>query len=218
MSPVAPVIPAAELRPVGRTVLLVIDIQGTGSAADTEPGLAFMATRSERIAGSLALVHAFREKSLPVIFVQEVHKPSLIDIGRELDGAEGPHALENDPATALYPGFEPLPEEYLVRKRRYSAFFGSDLDLILRGYGAETIVMVGAMSDVCVHYTAVDAHQLDYRFRTVGDLVFGSSDEAHEAALHAMKYLQRDGVVSAEAVHRWLAEFASEQPRLTPNH
>lgn len=46
-----------------------------------------------------------------------------------------------------------------------------------------------------VHYTAVDAHQHDYRFRV---LVGGSSKKAHDDALDAMKYLQRDAWVTAD--------------------
>ena len=49
--------------------------------------------RLERILGLVA--HA-REHDVPVVFIQEVHKPSLVDIGRELDGAEGPHCIEGD--------------------------------------------------------------------------------------------------------------------------
>ncbi|MDQ1710238.1 MAG: biuret amidohydrolase, partial [Frankiaceae bacterium] len=47
-------------------------------------------------------------------------------------------------------------------------------------------------TDVCVHYTFVDAHQRDFRVRVLEDCVGGSSVEAHDAALRAMTYLQRD--------------------------
>jgi nicotinamidase-related amidase len=199
--------PSEELAPVGTVVLVVIDVQGGGESNPFAPAQAqqtFMPGREERNPRAVELVEAFRRKGQPVVFVQEVHKPSLIDIGRELDGAEGPHCIEGDPRTELHPGLEPQPGEYLVRKRRYSGFFGSELDLVLKGHGAQTLVLIGGMTDVCVHYTAVDAHQLDYHFRTVSDLVVGSGQELHDAALRAMKYLQRDALVSSKAVHDWL--------------
>ena len=59
-------------------------------------------------------------------------------------------------------GLEPQPDEYLIRKRRYSAFFATELDLVLRSYGVQTLLLLGALTDVCVHYTFADAHQHDY--------------------------------------------------------
>jgi len=195
--------PSDTLDVVGNTVLVVVDIQGGGNP-DKLSAMAYMPGRLERNERAIPFVEAVRDKGVPVVFIQEVHKPSLVDIGRELDGNEGPHAIEGDPGTDLHPGLEPRPGEYLIRKRRYSAFFGTELDLVLKGYQAQTLLLIGGMTDVCVHYTAVDAHQLDYRFRTVTDLVLGSGQERHEAALRAMKYLQRDSLVTSQAVYDWL--------------
>ncbi|MFT4082363.1 MAG: isochorismatase family cysteine hydrolase [Nocardioides sp.] len=210
--------PADELRPVGDVVLVVVDIQGGGQNnpfVPSKPEQTFMPGREERNPRAVELVAAFRAKGVPVVFIQEVHKPSLVDIGRELDGNEGVHCVEGDPRTDLHPGLDPRPEEYLIRKRRYSAFFGTELDLVLRGYGAQTVVLIGGMTDVCIHYTAVDAHQLDYHFRTVTDLVVGSGQELHDAALRAMKYLQRDSLVSSRSVHDWLATLPAAPLDLT---
>jgi nicotinamidase-related amidase len=80
--------------------------------------------------------------------------------------------------------------DYFVRKRRYSAFFGTDLEILLRGLGVDTLVLIGGLTDVCVHYTFVDGHQHDYFVRVIDDAVGGSSTEAHTASLVAMEYLQ----------------------------
>lgn len=198
--------PAEDLRPIGNVVLVVVDIQGGGIEPVTTPGEPprYMPGKIERCNRSVDLVEAFRQKNVPVVFIQEVHKPSLVDIGRELDGNEGPHCIEGRPETELHPGLDPTPDEYLIQKRRYSAFFGTELDLVLRGFQADTLLLIGGMTDVCIHYTALDAHQHDYHFRTISDLVGGSSIELHEAALRSMKYLQRDSLVSSESVYRWL--------------
>jgi nicotinamidase-related amidase len=204
---VTDITPAEQLNPVGNVVLVVVDIQGGGLTnpfVPTKPEQGFMPGRPERNAAAVEIVAAFREKNVPVVFIQEVHKPSLIDIGRELDGNEGPHCIEGEQRTQLHPGLEPRPDEYHITKRRYSAFFGTELDIVLRGYRAETVILIGGMTDVCVHYTALDAHQLDYHFRTVTDLVVGSGQELHDAALRAMRYLQRDALVSSTAVRTWL--------------
>ncbi|WP_084502687.1 cysteine hydrolase family protein [Microbacterium indicum] len=212
---VTDVTPSDDLKPVGNVVLVVVDVQGGGlnkPFQPSKPEQTWMPGRAERNAKAVELVAAFRAKQMPVVFIQEVHKPNLVDIGRELDGNEGPHCIEGEQATQLHPGLDPRPDEYLIRKRRYSAFFGTELDIILRGYKADTVVLIGGMTDVCIHYTAVDAHQFDYHFRTVSDMVVGSGQELHDAALRAMKYLQRDSLVSSDSVYRWLETATTSVP------
>jgi len=182
----------------GQAAVVVIDVQ-RGELPETPMiGIPIMPGGHERHERIRAIVSAARARAVPVIFIQEVHKRSGVDFGRELDGAEGPHCVESEAETEL--AIEPRAEEYHIRKRRYSAFFATELDLVLRCLGAETLILVGALTDVCVHYTAVDAHQHDYRFRVVSDCVGGSSLEAHDAALRAMAYLQRQAVVSSTQV------------------
>lgn len=193
------------MKTVGNTVLIVVDIQGGDvdpSAARTE--IPHMDGRAERMPRVHELIRRTREQGIPVVWIQEVHKPNLVDIGRELDGSEGPHCIEGWPETELSRGLRPRPDEFLIRKRRYSAFFGTELEIVLKAYRAETVILIGGLTDVCVHYTAVDAHQHDYRVRVVTDCVGGSSREAHDAALRAIHYLQRDALVEQHEVMRWL--------------
>jgi nicotinamidase-related amidase len=108
-----------------------------------------------------------------------------------LDGSEDVHCLDTDPGTPVAKeemGYRT--GDYIIPKRRYSAFFGTDFDILLRGLKAETLLLTGALTDVCVHYTFVDAHQHDYFCRVIEDCVAGSTPEAHEASLNAMEYLQ----------------------------
>jgi nicotinamidase-related amidase len=186
-----------ELR--GQTALILIDVQ-KGEVIAEDCGIPHMPGGADRHARTLRILAAARKAGIPPIFIQEVHKRTLVDFGRELDGVEGIHCLEGDLATELADGLEPAPDEYLIRKRRYSAFFATELDLVLRSYAAETLVLVGSLTDVCVHYTFADAHQHDYRCRVVTDCVGGSSQEAHDAALAAMQYLQRDCLVTSDEV------------------
>ena len=71
------------------------------------------------------------------------------------------------------------------------------------GFGG-TLLLVGGLTDVCIHYTAADAHQHDYAVRVLTDCVAGSSERAHAATLEAIEYLQRDALVTAADVHDWL--------------
>ena len=168
-------------------------------------GIPHMPGGEQRYARIAQLVEAARAAAVPVVFIQEVHKRTLLDFGRELDGVEGVHCLEGDEATELAECLAPQPDEYLIRKRRYSAFFATELDLVLRSYGARTLLLVGGLTDVCVHYTFADAHQHDYHCRVVTDCVGGSARPAHDAALAAMAYLQRDCLVTSAEVLAALA-------------
>ncbi len=191
---------------VGQPVLVSIDHQLAGyNASYAVPQMGGYAQRVER---AVALVSAAREAAIPVIFVQERHARTLADFGRELDGSEDVHCVEDDPDTALVPELTPQPDEYFVPKRRYSAFFGTDLEILLKGLRAETLVLCGALTDVCVHYTFVDAHQNDYHVRVAEDVVGGSGQVAHDAALTAMEYLQTGALRRSQDIIRGFREFS----------
>ncbi len=77
----------------------------------------------------------------------------------------------------------------------------------MKGLEADTLILIGGHTDVCVHYTFVDAHQHDYFCRVVDDCVAGSSLGAHEAALRAMEYLQAGARRNSDEVIAAFDEF-----------
>jgi len=183
---------------VGQPVFISIDNQLAGYNEDY--AVPQMGGYAQRVDKCVAMLTAAREAGIPVIFLQERHSRTLADFGRELDGEEAVHCVEDDPDTELVPALTPLPDEYHVIKRRYSAFFGTDLEILLKGLHAKTLVLCGALTDVCVHYTFVDAHQHDYHVRVAEDAVGGSSQSAHDASLTAMEYLQTGALRSTEDI------------------
>ncbi len=176
----------------GRPVLVVIDIQASTFQDDsTDRAIANMPGYRDRMLLARTAIDHARDCDIPVVFIQEVHRPDLIDFGRELDGDEDIHCLEDHPNTALaVKEMGVLKTDYIIPKRRYSAFFGTDLEILLKGLKAETLLLCGGLTDVCVHYTFVDGHQHDYFCRVIEDCVAGSSLAAHNASLNAMEYLQ----------------------------
>lgn len=193
---------------VGNPVLLVIDIQGGAAAEGSTSTMPFMSDYQDYMDRAPAIVNAARAHQVPVIFFQEAHRRNLIDFGRELDGAEGIHLLEGDPGTEIDPALGMRSDDYFIRKRRYSCFFGTELEILLKGLKAQTLILIGGHTDVCVHYTFVDAHQHDYYCRVVEDCVAGSSQTAHDAALNAMQYLQSPARCSSKEIQ---AAFSARQ-------
>ena len=175
----------------GRPALIVIDIQQSAFVEKEVRSIPHMPDYAERVARARFAIDRAREVGIPIVFIQEIHRADLVDFGRELDGSEDVHCLDDNPETALAKEVIDFRDgDYLVQKRRYSAFYGTDLEILLRGLRVDTLLLTGGLTDVCVHYTFVDGHQGDYFCRVIEDCVAGSSPEAHEAALRAMEYLQ----------------------------
>ena len=189
---------------VGNPVLVVVDMQEAGGMPAEEVGIEHMPGYDDRIARAQRMIDAARAAGIPIVFFQEVHRPSGIDFGRELDGVEGEHCVEGRPGTPLHPAL--LPEfngpnhEFHIVKRRYSGFIGTEFEIVLSGLKADTLILIGGLTDVCVHYTFADAHQRDFYVRVVTDCVGGSTQYRHDAALDAMEYLQTGAMRTTEEI------------------
>jgi biuret amidohydrolase len=200
---------------VGQPVLVVVDFQKGADLPAAEVGIEIMPGGAERIARAERILQAARDASVPVVIFQEVHRRSGVDFGRELDGAENVHCLDGDVATELVESLQPIAGEFHIVKRRYSGFIGTEFEIILRALRASTLVLIGGLTDVCVHYTFADAHQRDFYVRVVSDCVGGSSLARHTASLDAMEYLQAGAVRSTDEIISALAEFATSRESRT---
>ena len=174
----------------GNPVLVVVDIQNGDPPQAGVPPIPHMQSDGSWVTNATKLIESARESNVPVVFIQEAHRRDLIDFGRELDGAEGVHLLEGDHGTEIRPEIGMTQDDYFIKKRRYSCFFGTDFELLMKGLYADTLIFIGGLTDVCVHYSFVDGHQNNYFCRVVEDSVTGSSVDAHKASLNAMEYLQ----------------------------
>jgi nicotinamidase-related amidase len=141
------------------------------------------------------LIDEAHRNGIPIIFTREVHRAQKVDFGRELDGDEPIHCVEGSRGAAIVDELAPDKSDYVIAKRRYSGFFGTDMEILLRGLGVDTLYITGAATDVCVYLTAMDAHQFDFKVRIPSDCVSGTSRAAHNAALAAIERLQKGSVV-----------------------
>jgi nicotinamidase-related amidase len=98
------------------------------------------------------LVRRFRVAGAPIVFTQDTHRDG------DPEFAIWPvHAVEGTHGWAIVDELHPLPEDTVLRKPRYDAFYGTPLDHLLRQWGVRTLVVCGTVANICVHYTASSA-------------------------------------------------------------
>ncbi len=144
------------------TALLVIDVQNV--YADAASPLAVPAFE-ESLRKINRLIGAFTAAGRPVVYVRHVHRADGRDAGRMFDfaGTAEPVGFVEGTAEAEYvAGLEVVPAGLHITKRRYSAFEGTELEVILRSAGAARVAICGYMTNFCCDTTARAAHDRDY--------------------------------------------------------
>ena len=112
----------------------------------------------EIVPATARLLDAARAAGVPVIFCNDCHLPG---IDRELQ-LWGDHAIKGTPGADIIPELGPAPTDYIVPKRRYSGFFQTDLDILLKELGVQTVVISGLHTHMCCRHTSADAYCLGY--------------------------------------------------------
>jgi ureidoacrylate peracid hydrolase len=167
-----------ELDP-SRAALLVIDMQDffldPASPTFTCGGLAALPNVRK-------LIETFREQERPVIYTRHVHHPDGLDVGIMGWWWEG-RCLEGTPESEINREIAPLSSEKVILKHRYSAFYNTDLETILRCLGIEDLVICGIMTNLCCESTARDAYFRDHRVFFLADATGSVAEEMHVATL-----------------------------------
>lgn len=162
-----------------KAILLVVDMQNffldPGSPTFTCGGPAILPTVKR-------LIDAFRRAERPVIYTRHVHHPGGLDAGIMGWWWEG-MCREGTPESEVHPGIAPLPGEKVILKHRYSAFYNTDLETVLRCLKAEDVVIAGIMTNMCCESTARDAYYRDYRVHFPADATGSINEEMHLASL-----------------------------------
>ncbi len=161
------------------TALLVIDMQrfflDPASPTFTCGGPAIIPTLK-------TLIQFFRAANLPVIFTQHVHHPNDLDAGIMKWWWPG-MCLEGSPESLISDEIAPLPDEKVILKHRYSAFYNTDLETVLRCLQIKNLIISGIMTNMCCESTARDAYYRDYRVFFLADATGSINEEMHLASL-----------------------------------
>lgn len=128
------------------------------------------------------LLATFRNAGRPVIYTRHVHHPDRIDAGIMEWWWEG-MCIEGSPESEVHPEIAPLPNEKQILKHRYSAFYNTDLETVLRVLHIEDLVISGIMTNLCCESTARDAYYRDYRVFFPADGTGTINEDMHLASL-----------------------------------
>ena len=123
-----------------------------------------------------------RAAAEPIVYLADNHLPG--DAEFEMFP---PHALAGTKGAEIVPELAPAKDDVVITKRRYSGFFGTDLDITLRERGVDTLRLVGDCTNICVLYTAADARNLGYAVEVVEKGVTSFDEEAHRGALRELE-------------------------------
>jgi nicotinamidase-related amidase len=161
-----------------KTAIIVIDMLNdfvTGS---------LKCERAPRIIPNIQrLLNFARKRGMPVIYTNDTHLPG-IDEEFELWPQ---HAVVGTKGAEVIDELKPRKGDYVIQKRRYSAFFGTYLDLLLRELKVDTLVLVGLVTNVCIQNTAADAFFRGYRIIVPEDCVEAISEEVQKSGIEYMK-------------------------------
>ncbi|MEO0019236.1 MAG: isochorismatase family cysteine hydrolase [candidate division WOR-3 bacterium] len=162
-----------------RSALLVIDMQkfflDPSSPTFTSGGMAIVPNLK-------MLIREFRQANRPVIYTCHVHHPEGIDAGIMKWWWQG-MCIEGTPESRVIDEIAPLQDEKIVYKHRYSAFYNTDLETVLRCLKIEDLVITGIMTNMCCESTARDAYYRDYRVFFLADGTGTINEEMHLASL-----------------------------------
>jgi nicotinamidase-related amidase len=149
---------------------------------------------AEKIFDSTAEVVKVARGRMPVIFTQDWHREDDVEFK-----IWPKHCIMNTTGAEVIDELDIKEEDYFIKKRRYSAFFGTDLDLLLRELGIKTIYICGVATNICVLHTAGDAVLRGYDVKILRDCTAALSDYEYEYGLrHMEKVFMADLITSGD--------------------
>ena len=184
-----------------RTALLIIDMQrdfvlpgGFGEALGND-----VSPLQATIGPTRRVLEAARKSAMMVIHTREGHRPDLSDCpptklvrgrGKTRIGDPGPMGrilVRGEVGHDIVPELYPKAGETVIDKPGKGAFFATDLELILRNHGIDTLIVCGVTTEVCVNTTVREANDRGYRCVVLADCCASYFPEFHDMGLKMIK-------------------------------
>ncbi len=172
-----------------RAALLVIDMQNDfllpNSLLLTVGGVAVISNIKK-------LIDRCRKNKMPIIFTAHVHKDPKVDGGMTAkwwpDLMKKRALVDGKTGAGIFKKFSPRTDELVICKHRYSAFYNTNLEVILRGLQVTDLIITGVMTNICCESTARDAFFRDFRVFFIADATGSVTEELHLGSLRNLAY------------------------------
>ncbi|WP_020008165.1 cysteine hydrolase family protein [Salinicoccus albus] len=160
------------------TALVLIDLQ-----KESNFGITGM---DQVISNTKQLANGFRELDIPVIYTRQINRSDgvALSLGEPLKSDGTPcYYNSNEENAEIIDDIQPKDGDIIIDKYRWSAFYETNLDLILRNMGIEHVIIGGVVTDGCLLTSVFDAYFRDYNIHLVRDICAASNQGSHMSAL-----------------------------------
>lgn len=172
-----------------RACLLVIDMQNEFLE---EYGAAFFHYGAEIVPNVKRILGRARKAGIPVVFTAHAHEDPRTDGGLTAEWwpeiKRGESLIKGTRGVEVIKPLRPRTGERVIWKQRYSAFYNTNLEIVLRNLGVTDLIITGVLTNVCCESTARDAFFRDFRVFFVADATAATEPELHVASLKNMAY------------------------------
>jgi len=142
------------------------------------------------------LIKKAREKKVPVIFCNDAH---IKGIDAELK-LWGDHAIVGTEGAKVIPQLEPTEKDFIVPKRRYSGFFQTDLHILLKELGIDTVILTGLHAHMCVRHTAADAYCWGFKVIAAKDAMDSFTEEDYNMGIKYLKEVYAADILDVDSL------------------
>ncbi|MBA9028409.1 cysteine hydrolase family protein [Peribacillus huizhouensis] len=206
-----------------KTALLLIDLQ-------KESGTSNVVGMNDIVKNAKTLVSICRKHGIPIIYTRHISRADAIGLANKEPVNENGEPIYYHSGTdtiEIIDEIKPQENDIIVDKYRYSGFYESSLDLMLKSLDVKHLIIGGVLTDCCVLATVLDAYYRDYQVNLVKDICGTTTTGAHMAAtlmmanwIYDLKVYDTTHIVKrliGEEHHGWEAT-CPDQLQFSPNN
>ncbi|MFP3297336.1 MAG: isochorismatase family cysteine hydrolase [Vulcanisaeta sp.] len=176
-----------------KTAVVVVDMQNDFVKPN---GKLYVPTAQATVPAIRKLLEKARDANVPIIYTQDWHFKNDPEFR-----IWGEHCVMNTWGAEIIDELKPMSDDILIRKRRYDAFFGTDLDYVLRHVvHANTLVIVGTVANICVLHTAGSAALNWYNVVVPIDGISALDEFDYYAALRQVTFLYKGILTKVDSI------------------
>jgi len=186
----------------GAVALLILDMINSFDFPRGEVLASKALTAAE---GIVKLRRALDQAGVPIIYVNDNFGEWHSERSRLIETAIGA-------GSAVARRLRPDAEDYFIIKPKFSGFYATNLAVLLPKLGVSRLILTGVATDICVLFTAADAHMRDYALWVPADLVAAEDERRGEAALQMMAHSMGAETAPSDRldVATWLARLEND--------